>query len=284
MSRKAKQRAATLTSPEAEAAIKGVHEGLEGSMTAFMANVGKMCRTYDQHLQAALPHNPKAHFFDRDGTSPPTSPLMKRPRVDISGMSPLVHAVTPGHKSAVEFQFPASPRRNGSPSTSPKIVTVASATVPDLALPVASQSKDTLLAELGLLKSEARILVKTFDQIHDWIALNIPRMQEEDNGGVEVLGIVIGNVQQMAGIIRQVYALESKYLDNHVDIVTKGLKYGGCASFDHALGVLHTNTWDDVERGWRSLIRACLLLQSVLAKNMKRLKEPRRQRSGMTCM
>ena len=37
--------------------------------------------------------------------------------------------------------------------------------------------------------------------------------------------------------------------------------------------------WDEVERSWRAMIRVCLILYSVLTKNMSRLKNPDGQKS-----
>lgn len=247
-------------SPEAEAAVREVHEGLERTLSYFMANVGALCRTFDAKLQEALPHNPKARFFE-DERSPPSSPLLKRPP-RAESVSPLALAASPKKAGttgkATQFEFPLEP--------------------PAFTLPPA-ESKEKLLAQLRSLKIESRGLIRTFDQMHDWIALNIPTMTtDEDNGGVEVMGVVISNIVDMTSVIRQVYSLESKYLSDRVEIEAAAARYPECPSYERQLLVLDSNTWDDVEKGWRSIIRACLLIHSVLAKNMKVLYEPRQSR------
>lgn len=256
-------------SAEAEAAVRSIHEGLEATMTQFMANVSTMCRSFDAKLQAALPHNPKAHFFEDAEDSPPSSPLLKRPPRGEGEVSPLLGATTTSAAAAAAKSASTGPRDDFDFPTAP----------PALNLPPA-ESKQRLLVQLRMLKDEARVLIKTFDQIHDWIALNVPTMQEEDNQGVEIMGIVISNVADMTGVLRQVYGLEGKYLSDRVSIEAKGARYPDCPSYDRALLVLDSNMWDDVEKGWRSMIRACLLIHSVLAKNMTVLCEPRKKRDG----
>uniref|UniRef100_A0A7S1MS54 Proteasome activator PA28 C-terminal domain-containing protein n=1 Tax=Neobodo designis TaxID=312471 RepID=A0A7S1MS54_NEODS len=247
-------------SPEAEEAVREVKAGLERTLASFMAGVGALCRTYDAKLREALPHNPKAHFFedlDRAG-SPPSSPLLKRPpRAEGSSMSPLALAASPG-KGALPAggDFPPAP----------------------LQLPPAD-NRDRLLAQLRILKIEARGLVNTFEQIHDWIALNVPTLGDESAGpGVEVMGVVISNVSDLTGVIKAVYGLEGKYLGDRVEIEAKLARHPECPSYDRAMAVNDSNAWDEVEKAWRSIIRACLLVHSLLAKNMKILMDPKRSK------
>jgi hypothetical protein len=243
-------------SPEAEEAVKEVKAGLERTLASFMSGVGALCRTYDAKLREALPHNPKAHFFedvDRAG-SPPSSPLLKRPpRPEGTGhMSPLALAASPSKGAAGDF--PPAP----------------------LTLPPAA-NRDRLLAQLRILKIESRGLIKTFEQIHDWVALNVPTLGDESSGpGVEVMGVVISNVSDLTGVIKAVYGLEAKYLDDRVAIEAKIARYPECPSYERALAVNDHNSWDEVEKAWRSIIRACLLVHSLLAKNMKILMNPKR--------
>lgn len=250
-------------SPEAEAAAKEIHEGLERTLAHFMANVGALCRTFDAKLREALPHNPKAHFFEdleRAG-SPPSSPLLKRPPRSES-MSPLALAASP-------MKAAANKDRGAGASTSD--FPPAPLTLPP------PESKQKLLAQLRILKIESRGVVKTFDQIHDWIALNIPTLGEEAPG-LEVMGVIIGNVADLTGVIKSVYGLESKYLSDRLELEAKLLRNPECPSYERALTVLDSNTWDEVEKAWRSIIRACLLVHSLLAKNMKLLMDPKRAR------
>lgn len=252
-------------SPEAQAAAKEIHEGLERTLAHFMANVGALCRTFDAKLREALPHNPKAHFFediDRAG-SPPSSPLLKRPPRSES-MSPLALASSP-------IKVAAKAKEAGGAGASTSDFPPAPLTLPP------PESKAKLLAQLRILKIESRGVVKTFDQIHDWIALNIPTLGEE-TPGLEVMGVIIGNVGDLTGVIKSVYGLESKYLSDRLDLEAKLLRNPECPSYERALTVLDSNTWDEVEKAWRSIIRACLLVHSLLAKNMKLLMDPKRTR------
>jgi hypothetical protein len=141
---------------------------------------------------------------------------------------------------------------------------------------------NTLLQEqLNLLKAEAYALGTTFDGIHDWIALNVPDYKEEDNVGVEIMGAVIQQVASLQESIREVYATELRYLEERGDLEKTLLKMPDSDTVQRQMEVLDLDAWDDAERGWRSMIRVSLILFSMLHKNMKVLREPRKQRQNL---
>jgi hypothetical protein len=141
-------------------------------------------------------------------------------------------------------------------------------------------SNEDLLGNLRTLKRESYELATTMDGIHDWIALNVPDIKEDDNSGVEVMSAVIEQVSSLTDTVRGVYGLEQKYLEERSECEKRRLKYPESKMVELQLQTQDTDTWDDLDRGWRTLIRVCLVLYAVLAKNMTALKEPRKQRGG----
>ncbi|CUG83935.1 proteasome activator PA28 beta subunit family protein, putative [Bodo saltans] len=214
----------------------------------------------------------------------PTSPLLRRPKLDPVEMAEL-------EKSAVELLRQSSSvqiqaKKAGTPAGEAKStpLTTASATASkkkDKDKAPTSEQLDSLslppllLVQLKIIKSEARTLGKTLDEIHDWIALNIPQMKEEDNVGVAVMA---GVIQELAGSIvkvRGVYDLEASYVSDRAELDVKYLKTTDAESTLQAIEVCDADTWDTLEKGWRAMMRVSLMVHSTLAKNMRLLKDPR---------
>jgi hypothetical protein len=239
-------------------AVLKVHQSLEATLGHFMATVGEMCRNWDSKLQAAMPLNPKAKFFLEEpetadtpnSTHKKSSPLLKR--------RSFAAAATATAEASGAAAAPSSP---GGASTKSDDV------IPD---------HTELLKQLRVLKGEARTLMKVLDQIHDWIALNVPAIGgDEEDSGVEVLGVVLQNVEDTTEALGEVYGMESKYLSDRAELEATYAHRPDCPSVQRTFKVLNSDAWDELERGWRAMIRGSLLLHSTLAKNMKILREPR---------
>lgn len=303
--------------------VKRVQDSYEESLTFFMSNISSMLERYNQLLQAALPQNPKAAYFasteagaveseapaavgkatdatavaedaqkpegtvtpaeDSSPPKQPTSPLLRRPKLDPVAMAEL-------EKSAVEL-LKQSSNVNLQPKGTPADGAVKSTPL-TAASATASKKKDKdkaptseqldslalpplLLVQLKILKNEARALAKTLDQIHDWIALNIPQMKDEDNVGVAVMASVIQEIAGGIAKVRGVYDIEASYVSDRAELDVKYLKNTDAESILQAIEVCDADAWDTLEKGWRAMIRVALLLHSTLAKNMKLLKDPR---------
>lgn len=328
--------------------VASVQQGYEESLTYFMNTVSSTLKRYNEMLQAALPHNPKAmYFFDtpasvsspttalsrktpRSDVTPapkePTSPLLRRPKLDplvVADMEAnaiqLLQQQSSAHYSSSnhgEFLFPKVPlpatvaakpdadsssadiQGGQSPSGAATAATAAAAS----AAPAAAQKVLTavgskrppedkkhltpeqlevvavpplLLAQLRIIKQEARGLGKVLDQIHDWIALNVPMMKEEDNMGVAVMAAVIAEVSGCISRTRSVYEIEASYVSDRSEIELKYIKAPDADSSVQALKVLDTDTWDTLEKGWRVLMRVVLMVHTTLARNMRILRDPR---------
>jgi len=302
---------------ELDPTVQRVKDSYEASLTHFMANISPMLQRYNQLLQAALPQNPKADFFNtatKEAEKPattaekavhedphdinavaedspvkqPTSPLLRRPKLDPATMAEL-------EQSAVELLRQSSAVQiNPKGSSSPTLGSEAVKTPLTAQSVTAKKKKDDkenkapttqqleslalpplLLVQLKIIKQEARELGKTLDQIHDWIALNIPTMKEEDNLGVAVMASVIGELAQSIAKVRGVYDMESGYVSDRAELDVKYLKTTDAESTLQAIEVCDSDAWDTLEKGWRALMRVALLVHATLAKNMKLLKDPR---------
>lgn len=222
-----------------------------------------------------------------EGSSPqkqPTSPLLARPKLDPVAMAELEKSavVLLRQSSSVALQARSTPLTDGTAAKTPLITASATASkkkekekaptteqLDSLSLP------PLLLVQLKIIKNEARALGKTLDQIHDWIALNIPQMKEEDNVGVAVMASVISEIAGGIAKVRGVYDMEAAYVSDRAELDVKYLKTTDAESTLQAIEVCDADAWDTLEKGWRTLIRVALLLHSTLAKNMKLLKDPR---------
>lgn len=223
-------------------AVVKVHQSLQSTVALFMSTVGSLCRGYDAKLQAAMPFNPKAKFFADDGddaTSPKTSPLLKR--------QPSLTAHVPQ---------PTSPTKK---ATKEEITDI-------------TRANPELVKQLRILKGEARSLAKMLDRIHDWIALNLPTMDDNEDQRLEVVGMVLESVEQVTETLQEVYGLEKGYLDDRAEAEAVVLRHPESTSAVATITTIDSNMWDALERGYRVMIRGSLLLHSTLAKNMRSLR------------
>jgi hypothetical protein len=183
-----------------------------------------------------------------------------------------------------EGKSPASAERRNSSSSAAKGVAAGQKPrkTKTVAITIVFPDNTMLVREFKAMKTEADNLSTTFDGIHDWIALNVPDVKEEDNAGVEVMGAVISQVSNLSESIRDIYNADLKYLEERGDLEKRLLKYPTVEGVKRQLLLHDEDAWDELERGWRSMIRLVVILYSVLNKNMAKLLEPRVQRSAYT--
>ena len=262
--------------PPMDPAVQGVQDALEANLTYFMGNIGAIIKRYDEHLEKAVPPPVPAPSSAEPGSSTKGASAAPPPAEATPG-SPKKEASSAPTASA-PAAAPASPKADPAAS-SPKEATAAPAVVEAEAveeetIEIVFPDNTPLLEQLGLLKRESYALSTTFDGIHDWIALNVPDMQKDESAGVQVMGAVIEQLSSLNEAVRGVYALELKYLGDRSDLEQALLKLPQSETLKLSLEVTDNDMWDDVERGWRTLIRVCLIAYSVLAKNMPRLRDP----------
>jgi hypothetical protein len=305
--------------------VASVQQSYEENLTFFMSSVSSTLKRYNEMLQTALPHNPKAVFFfdaPADPSSPtevaaasrktprsasvvpgvkePTSPLLRRPKLDPLVVADMeanaiqllqqqssMHYTSNSHHG--DFMFPKLPHATealpvgAAPAQKEKVISFAVGSrrpredkkhltaeqLEVIAMP------PLLLVQLRVIKQEARSLGKVLDQVHDWIALNVPMMKEEDNMGVAVMASVISEVSGCISRVRNVYDIEASYVSDRSESELKYLKAMDADSAIQAIKVIDTDTWDTLEKGWRVLMRVVLMVHTTLARNMRILRDPR---------
>ncbi len=132
-----------------------------------------------------------------------------------------------------------------------------------------------------MLKEKAAELMTIFDKINDWIQLNIPAIQAEDNIGVEVQRACLQLIQACLTELKGYHDVELAYLNRRAQMETVLLQYPTCSSAILALEVYDANTWDDLEKSFLEMSRTCILAHSYLQKNMAKLRKPREDRSTL---
>eukprot|EP00759_Apiculatamorpha_spiralis_P034734 PhF_6_TR35762/c0_g1_i1/m.51960/K06696/PSME1; proteasome activator subunit 1 (PA28 alpha) len=133
----------------------------------------------------------------------------------------------------------------------------------------------SVLEHLRLLKSAAYDLIVTFDGIQDWILIHVPAIKDEDNSGVEVQETVVQLIAGYYKLVKGVYSEEMEYLTRRAEMETSMMKQPGTVSWRKAIELHDVEEWDDIELAWRTLVRAVMLCQTLLQRNMEKLKEPR---------
>jgi hypothetical protein len=284
MPAKAKKSEVEIEGAMSDPAVRAVVESLERNLEFFMNNIGMLIKKYDDLLNAALPLNPKyAEAMQSEGAKE-ESPLLKRAASGaiLPADEPPKEKKTKGEGKAEK----ADSKPKDSAQTDPPQGAEAEKEggeadandgeeEEDVEIEIEFPDNKNLLKQLRLLKRESYELSTTFDGIHDWIALNIPDMKDEDNMGVEIMGAVIEQASSLTDTLRSVYALELKYLSDRADMEKALMKFPISVTLKQQLEVNDGDTWDEIERSWRTLIRVCLILHSVLTKNMEKLRNPR---------
>lgn len=260
---------------ERHPAVVAAQEKMEAHMTSFMATVGPTVARLQERLAVALTE--QAHYVALLIGEAAAAPGIAAPRpAALAAADPAAAAAAamegaasaPAHAPVAALPTPA-------PVEMKKTIVDPDDGKTYEEVVVEFPNNAALLRQLRFLKKEAWEFNRVFEGIHDWIALNIPDMKEEDNVGVEVMGAVIEQLNSLNSGVRGVYNEESKYIGERADYEKALLKCPECATVKLQLEVGDAEEWDAIESAWRTLIRCCLILHSVLSKNMKKLRDPR---------
>ena len=142
---------------------------------------------------------------------------------------------------------------------------------------VSFPNNDVLRKEHALLKEESFELEITMDGICDWLNLSIPDLKEDDTDGVDVIQAVLASAEAHATAVNTCSKCERAYLEERAEFELEMIKYPHSASTRQQIVMHDIDAWDDVERGWRTLIRTSLILHATLMKNMETLLDPRKE-------
>ena len=172
----------------------------------------------------------------------------------------------------------AALRRRGTIDERPQFKHELVAAVGDIpahvAVPVIFDRNASLINDLQLVKNNASSLAAALDSIADWLALNMPQINEENSVGTEVIAGVLEQIQQLSEATRTIVSMPKKYFVERAECEKALLKLPESKALQAQLELVDEEAWDDLERSWRALIRVTLITQSVVTKNAEILSNP----------
>lgn len=281
--------------PEQQVPLTEARKVLDETVEHFMSNLGSIVSHLTEMLKRAAAENRDAAPplrlplpDDATGTAsditPPGSPVSRKRRID-PNFAPLPpsDAISSAIKAAEPSVAPVTgPVTDTPPADAPKLTEKQMRKAFQDALP----DNSLLLKQLQTLKVEARSLSLCFERVHDWIALNLPEMAQEDNAQALIMGTMLGQVMNVLTSVKSIYELEGKYLVDRAlseQKLYRIMRRGPSVSTVSAVAMLHSDermAWEDCHKAWRTLVRSTLLLHSMLSKNMERLRSPRSTRAS----
>lgn len=73
--------------------------------------------------------------------------------------------------------------------------------------------------------------------------------------------------------------MEKEYISKRGQLECQYVPNFECGTIRELIAAVDANKWDDIEVGWRTMMRAVIIVHSRLAMNMKTLRTPREKRS-----
>ena len=145
---------------------------------------------------------------------------------------------------------------------------------PDYIVRLSFDSNSLLLREVEWLRLEAGKLARQLDRVSDWMALNMPSMNEENSAATEILAAVLEQVQSLVETVRSIVGLPKKYLSDRGDVEKELLKLPESRAIQMQLELVDAEMWEELEKSWKALIRVTLIAHSVITKNKETLWNP----------
>ena len=284
----------------ADSRVKGVQRDLEQSVDQFMATIGDRIGRYKAGLGRALAQIeaqrkttdlPESAQLATDAAAASLDPVKQEAARAAKDAEDRAKAMMGAVKASAEQPKPSTTTHSDPATTTTTVaevpntvdvVAVADETsadeVPIIALEFPNNT--ALLCELELIKKEAYEIASVLDAVTDWIALSIPEMKADNSNNVDVMGAVLEQISSLLDAVRSVYVLGKKYLAERAELEKGLLKVPICTGLALAVGIKDSDTWDDVERSWKALLRVSLIGHSILLKNMDQLKHPEGSTEG----
>lgn len=134
-------------------------------------------------------------------------------------------------------------------------------------------SNKAIVEEIQYLRKAAMDLAVDLDNVTDWLALSMPNLNEENSVVSEILGGVLEQVASFVETVRVIVAFPKKYHEARTAVEKELLKLPESKALQMQLELQDAETWDEVHKSWKVLIRVCLITHSVLKKNLPALEE-----------
>lgn len=237
------------------------HDKLEENVWYFLDTIGNRSARYQEHLSDVLSKKPKLAVgstcaAEVEPLNPASTAYEQFLKVHLRLM-----------KQQVEGEEDGGDDDDDSDDSDYDAVEEVTVTFPN---------NDALRRAHTALKEEAFELEITMDGICDWLDLSIPDLQVDDTDGVDVIQAVLASAEAHSTAVSTCGKCERAYLEERAELELEVIAYPHSASTRQLLVVHDIDAWDDVERGWRTLVRTSLILHATLMKNMVTLLDPRK--------
>lgn len=175
-------------------------------------------------------------------------------------------------ESGQSFRLPG---RDALPSPIPHIPSQRTDGQPDYTIPV--PSNDAVVKQLEALKLEVLEQAECLNTLTIWIELNVPRIEDGNNFGVEIQQEILSQLQ--SSMTSSLAALDSstEYFLARAGIVSKALKYPGVVDFRRTITELDEKQYIKAHLFMLDLRNDYALLFDIISKNIDRLASPRDQ-------
>lgn len=270
--------------------VRETQEALSENMWFFLDNIAERCVRYDaamKNVAALNPNNTMSMEELRHATDINETPFLKirlRRFVDVA-----VEDANEENASAPE-QLGKCEAHQVAEATGSDVAVVGKENEEDDEedddddddtydavdeIPVAFPRCTELMDQMKHLKLAGTELVTVFEGICDWLQLSIPDIMIDDNDSVDVMRSVLEATSAHREAVDSTIVFLREFLDDRADLEIETLKFPHSISLRRQMLINDLDAWSEVERGWRTLVRCSLIIHTLLAKNMRKLLNPR---------
>jgi hypothetical protein len=292
--------------------VRGTQETLSENMWFFLDNIAERCVRYNAALKnasAVNPNNALSLEELKQATNIDEAPFLKiriRRFVHVeqkpaeneeAEVKKEVTEAEKGEESKAEDETPrvqsgeAVPEKKATPKDNEESQAVEEDDDDDDdeetydavdEIPVVFPKNGGLVDEMKRLKLAGTELVTVFEGICDWLQLSIPDIMIDDNDSVDVMRSVLEATSAHSEAVGSTVTFLREYLEDRADMEVETLKFPHSGSLRRQMLINDLDAWSEVERGWRTLVRCSLIIHTLLAKNMRKLLNPRNSSRSST--
>lgn len=248
--------------------VVAVQERLETQVGDFLRNVGPLVDSYEASLKSML------LIVEAEDTRKSAARAAQHSTTVVSATVVATQSLLDEAAKIIGTDAVAALKPQLTVEDTKKEVSDGDAAVlPHYVIQLKWDSNEAVVKQLQILRQAAMKLVQNLDSITDWLALNMPDLNEENSAMAEVLGAVLEQVTSFVESARSIVGFPKKYLEERAAIEKELLKLPESKALQMQLELNDAETWDEMEKSWRALIRVCLIARSVVVKNLGSLQQ-----------
>lgn len=244
-------------------AVVAAKQILEKKRDDFIANVGHLVEGYEANISRLKEVSSREMTRISKAREESSSKGLNRSSLVVT--EGLVRAVA--NAIGAEADVSACQIKNENNSTEAEELT------PHYIVELYFDTNIAIVEEMQSLRKAAMNLAADLDNVTDWLALSMPNLNEENSVVAEILGGVLEQVATFVETIRAIVAFPKKYHASRSSVETALLKLPESKALQMQLELQDAETWDEMHKSWKVLIRVCLITHSVLRKNLPALEE-----------